>query len=122
MAGTGAARVRVVGVVRVVRRRGVMSVVAVHEVRSGATRLTEEREVGGPGHVRGGHEGADQPDDHEHGVVEVTGGVDDLVLGEEAAERTARRTARRSPAIHVMKVTGIFLGRPPMSFFMSKLW
>ena len=23
--------------------------------------------------------------------------------------------------IHVMKVTGIFLARPPMSFFMSKL-
>ena len=43
----------------------VVGMIAVHEVRGRATWLAEEGEVRRAGHVRGGHERADQPDDHE---------------------------------------------------------
>jgi hypothetical protein len=84
-----------VGVVTVGHRLCVVAVlVTVHEVTGGATAgLAEEGEVGGPGHVRGGHERTDETDDEEHRVVVVLGRVDDLVLREEAREE--RHTAQR---------------------------
>ena len=43
----------------------------------------KECEVGRPCHVRGGHERADESDNHERVVTVVTNIVDDFVLGEE---------------------------------------
>ena len=49
--------------------------------------LAVEREVDAASHVGGGHEGADEPEEEDVGVVVLHGPEQDLVLGPEAGER-----------------------------------
>ena len=87
--------------------------------------LAEERQVDAAGHVRRGHDRADEADDEHDRVAVVAADVpagagQDLVLRPEAGERedAGQRAGaddeRRVGARHV-------LPQPPMSSFMSKL-
>ena len=65
-------------------------------VGGGAARLPVEGQVDAARHVRRGHGGADEPDDHERAVAALARAEQDLVLRPEAGQRwNARERQRR---------------------------